>query len=179
LLAAALPARAETMYVTDRLATALRATFADDSPLIKTLEVGTPLEVIERVDKFVHVRDPQGTDGWIDARYLANAVPARLQLERAQSDLAKARKELTEAQARIKQLEATAQTPAAAEIPAPVQKTPEATSPIEPPTIEADSGFSWGWFVLVLLCSGLGFGAGVTWVRERHRKKLGGMYLRI
>jgi hypothetical protein len=173
------PAHAETVYVTERLATALRATFADDSSVVKALEAGAQLEVVERVDKFVHVRDAQGADGWIEARFLVNTPPARAQLERSQAELAKLRKELADARGRIGELEATlAQPGPSATESAPVVVPPSPASTQSTP-VSTNGGFAWGWLVLAFAMLWLGFGTGVVWVRERYRKRLGGMYLRI
>jgi uncharacterized protein YgiM (DUF1202 family) len=181
------PVYAETAYVTERLPVALLAAFAEGSPVVKVIEGGVMLEVLERADKFAHVRDGQGAEGWIEARFLTNAPPARPQLERVQAELGKARKDLTDAQAHINQLETTLAQESArsAELSRTVEQTKtrapaEAAAPTvpEPPSTDA-SDFSWGWLVLAFAMLWIGFGAGVVWLRERHRKRLGGMYLRI
>src|SRR6185436_9558262 len=100
-------AQAESMYVTDRLTVPLRAAFADGSPIVKTVDSGAPLEVLERADKYARVRDAQGAEGWIEARLLSSTPPPRPQLERAMAEGTRLQKELTDAQARIKQLEAS------------------------------------------------------------------------
>jgi len=183
MLVAALPAFAESAYVTDRFSAPLRAAVVEGGAVIKSLDSGAALEVLERADKYARVRDAQGAEGWIEVRYLSNAPPARAQLERAQLATGKLEKELSEAQLRIKQLEAAVAQESArgAELSKAVeQNKAEAVSP--PPAVPGnpdESDFPWGWLVLAFAMLGLGFGAGVVWLRERHRKKLGGMYLRI
>ncbi len=51
--------------------------------------------------------------------------------------------------------------------------TPRAASCVESPA------FTYGWLALSFAMLMLGFVAGIVWLRERNRKKLGGMYLRI
>ncbi len=188
MMALALPVYAETLYVTERLPVALRAAFAEGSPVVKIVEGGTALEVLERNDKYAHVRDAQGTEGWIEARLLVNAPPARPQLDRTQTELGKVRKDLADAQARIAQLETKltqesargsqlAQTAEQAKAEAANQA--EAAAKAQETAATDSSDFSWGWLVLAFAMLWIGFGAGVLWIRERHRKKLGGMYLRI
>jgi len=181
LVLTATPAWAETAYVSERLPIALRAAFAEGSPVVKVVEGGTPLEVLERADKFARVRDNQGAEGWIEARFLSAAPPARPVLERTQAELAKAAKDLAEANARVKQLEAAVaqQSAHSAELAKTVEQA-KVQTPAEAaaPAPEA-ADFPWGWLVLAFAMLGFGFGAGVVWVRERNRKKLGGMYLRI
>lgn len=185
--AMALPVYAETAYVTERLPVALHAAFAESSPVVKVIEGGATLEVLERADRFARVRDGQGAEGWIEVHLLTNVPPARSQLERVQTELGKARKDLTDAQARIRQLETTPAQESARG--AELSRTAEqakaqavaqaaATPASEPPSADAFD-FSWGWLVLAFAMLWIGFGAGVVWLRERHRKRLGGMYLRI
>lgn len=185
LLVMAFQVRAETMYVTDRLSVPLRAAFAEGSPVVKSIDSGSALEVLERQDKYARVRDNQGAEGWVEARYLANAPAARAQLERAQAEIGRLTKELAEAQARIKQLDASLAQESARGVE--LAKTAEQAnaqatqaSAIRSAAVTDDAtDFSWGWIVLAFAMLWIGFGAGVVWIRERHRKKLGGMYLRI
>jgi SH3 domain protein len=183
ILAAAFPAWAETMYVTDRFSVPLRAAFAEGSPVVKNVDSGAALEVLERADKYARVRDVQGIEGWIEARYLANSPSARPQLERAQAEAARLQRELAEAQAKLKQLDATLAQESArgAELSKAVEeaRAEGAAQTAAATTVDDDFDFSWGWLVLAFAMLWLGFGAGVMWVRERHRKRLGGMYLRI
>jgi len=51
--------------------------------------------------------------------------------------------------------------------------------PSFPPPCAETAGFTYGWLALSFAMLILGFVAGVVWLRERNRKKLGGMYLRI
>lgn len=72
-----------------------------------------------------------------------------------------------------------------------IPETPQAVVSVpEPPAAEAGStaplvaaadsaGISYGCVALSFAMLVLGFVAGAVWLRERNRKKLGGMYLRI
>ena len=61
-------AAAETVYVSDRLQAGLCA--ARDGNVVKPIESGAMLEVLERDERFVRVRDKQGSDGWLELRYM-------------------------------------------------------------------------------------------------------------
>jgi uncharacterized protein YgiM (DUF1202 family) len=176
MLSAAVSAHAETAYVTERLTTTLRSTQVEGSPAVKSLESGAALEVLERVERMARVRDAQGAEGWIESRFLAATPPARAQLERMQAELAKARSDLTASRARIGELEAKL----AQESPRVEPARPSANPPVamQAPSVD-DNDFPWGWLVLAFAMLWIGFGAGIVWLRERHRKKLGGMYLRV
>ena len=67
--------QAETLYITDSLLVGLHEEKSIDSPILKVIPTGTSLEVIERDDDFVHVRDPKGVSGWISNSYLITNDP--------------------------------------------------------------------------------------------------------
>ncbi len=184
-------AQAETVYVAERIRIGLRAEVVETSAVVKTVETGTPLEVIERFDKLARVRDPQGTEGWIEARFLTPDPPARLQLDKLQGDLAKSRTQAAEAQAQLKKAQSTLAEQAekikeleknAADRPAPAPVTPvaiKAPPPVTPAAANTGSGFSYLWLGISFAMLGIGFAAGVRWLRESIRKRSGGMYLRV
>ena len=184
-------AQAETLYVAERMRIGLRAEATETGAVVKTVETGTPLELIERAENFVHVRDPQGTVGWAEARYLTPDAPARLQVVKLQEDLARSRSQTAEAQAQLKK----AQTAAAEQATTiksleqevadkPALPPPATPAPIAPPPVgksSKDAGFSFSylWLGFSFAMLGIGFAAGVKWLRESIRKRSGGMYLRI
>jgi len=188
-------ARAETLYVAERMRIGLRADATEAGAVVKSVETGTPLEMIERTENFVQVRDPQGAVGWVEARYLTPELPTRVQLVKLQEDLAKSKLQAAETQAQLKKAQA-----AAAEQEATIKKleqeaedkpaTPPPVTPVPvPPPVVAppvgktskDTGFmfSYLWLGISFAMLGIGFAAGVKWLRESIRKRSGGMYLRI
>lgn len=183
-------AQAETVYVAERLRIGLRADMEETSPVVKSVETGAPLEVVERLEKLVRVRDPQGTEGWIESRYLTPDPPARSQLAKLQEDLARSRAQATEAQAqlkkaqsalveqadKIKELEKTA-----SDRPLPVPPAPVVVKapPVIPTAAHDGFHFSYPWLGFSFAMLGVGFAAGVRWLRESIRKRSGGMYLRV
>lgn len=181
-------ARAETAYVTERLSIPVYAA-AVEGAAVRTLEAGATLEVLERQERFARVRDTQGQEGWIDARYLTAAAPAKARVGKLQDDFSRLRIQLTEAQTRLKAAEdalgkqsgrteelnrqlaaaqATASKPAPAAEPAAAPK-PAAT----------DGGYPWGWLGFAFAMLVLGFAVGLLWLRESIRRRSGGMYLRV
>ncbi len=185
-------AQAETVYIAERIRIGLRAEIPETSAVVKTVETGTPLEIIERFDKLVRVRDPQGTEGWIETRYLSTEPPARLQHARLLDELATSRSRVNEAQAQLKKAQATiaeqaekikgleknlADKPA----PAPPPAAPVATKspPAKPTTADTGFRFSYLWLGISFAMLGIGFAAGIRWLRESIRKRSGGMYLRV
>lgn len=189
-------ARAETLYVAERMLVALRAEASDTAPTVKTVETGAALEVLERQDQFVHVRDKQGSDGWVDARYLTPDPPARLQLAALQQELTKSRAQVTDAQAQLKKAQATVAEQSAritgfekdaaekTAAPPPVAPAPApAPAVTAKPDVKTVAGryfeFSFVWLAISFAMLGIGFAAGVLWLRESIRRRSGGMYLRV
>jgi Bacterial SH3 domain len=192
MLGALSTARADTVYVAERIRLGMHAEAADASPVVKTVESGAALEELERLDNYVHVRDPQGVEGWIEARYLTPEAPARLQLTKLQGDLAKTRAQATDAQAQLKKAQAAMAEQAQkiktlekeiADKPAPPASAIPAPPPAAPPVgkIPKEGGFifSFLWLGISFAMLGAGFAAGVFWLRESIRKRSGGMYLRV
>lgn len=187
-------AQAETVYVAERIRIGMRAEVVETSAVVKTIETGVPLEVVERFDRFVHVRDPQGIDGWLEARFLTPDPPARLQLANLQEELTKNRGSTAEVLAQLKKAQATVSEQAlkikaleqelADKSSVPPAVTPAPAPPASAPPvgkISKDAGFGFGylWLVISFAMLGIGFAAGVKWLRESIRKRSGGMYLRI
>ncbi len=196
MLAVSSVARAETLYVAERMLVALRAEASDTGPTVKTVETGAPLDVLERQDRFVHVRDKQGTDGWIEARYLTTDPPARMQLAMLQQELARSRAQATDAQAQLKkaqaavaeqsaritELEKNAAEKAAAPPPVAPAPTPAPVVAAKPEirtAVEPVFQFSFVWLAVSFAMLGIGFAGGIFWLRESIRRRSGGMYLRV
>ena len=187
-------AQAETVYVAERIRIGMRAEVVETSAVVKTIETGVPLEVVERSDRFVRVRDPLGTEGWLEARFLTPDPPARLQLANLQEELTKNRGSTAEALAQLKKAQATVAEQAlkikalekeiADKSSVPPPAAPAPAPPVAAPPvgkISKDAGFGLGylWLVISFAMLGIGFAAGVKWLRESIRKRSGGMYLRI
>jgi SH3 domain protein len=77
----AVPAAAETLYVTDRILLGVHQEASETSPLIQTIPSGTPVTVVMRNDDFVEVRLADGTEGWVSAAYLKKEKPATVELD--------------------------------------------------------------------------------------------------
>lgn len=158
-LMAPLVAAAETLYVIDRLQVGLRA--ARDGAVVKPVETGAVLEVLERDERFARVRDKQGAEGWLELRYLSAEPPARVQLAKLQDEINKTRSQLAEAQTQLKNSSARG-------LPA---------SAVMEPDAEYELDYLWLGIAFAMLIAG--FIAGIVWHRESIRRRMGGMYLRI
>lgn len=92
LLVAAMPAAAQTVWVSDEFEVLLRTGPTTEHAIRLTMRSGTQLEVLEQDDGsgYSRVRTQGGTEGWVLTRYLMSEAPARQQLERLTSQLSNA-----------------------------------------------------------------------------------------
>lgn len=111
LLAVSLAGAQETRYVTDSLKLESRSGPAVGNRIVRMLESGTPVRVLERRDGWSRIATAQG-EAWILSRFLMDSPSARSQLdealasqERAVADAAAAREELGRASAGATALE--------------------------------------------------------------------------
>ncbi|MEW8508709.1 MAG: TIGR04211 family SH3 domain-containing protein [Candidatus Thiodiazotropha sp.] len=71
---------ADTRYVTDELQLSLYELLNSKGKLLKRLNSGDQLELLEQEGLFAKVRTPDGTEGWTKAGFLIEEKPARAQL---------------------------------------------------------------------------------------------------
>lgn len=101
-------ARAETVYVADRLELGLHESPQVTSPILVLLPTGSALEVLERAGDMTRVRTDDGVSGWIDERFVTAREPERARVEVLETELAGAQAALADAQAKLVAAEAAA-----------------------------------------------------------------------
>jgi SH3 domain protein len=107
LLAFELGAQSQTRYVTDRTIVELRRGPSTEYLILRNLEAGERVEVLEENDagySRVRVAD-QGTEGWILTRFLTAEPIARERLAVAERNLSTARERVTGLEAETAELE--------------------------------------------------------------------------
>lgn len=81
---------AETQYVSDKLRITLRTGEGTQFQIIRALESGAKLDVIEQTETgYTHVRTEDGTEGWVRSQYLIPEPIAQHKLNRAEVQLEK------------------------------------------------------------------------------------------
>ncbi len=191
---------AETVYVTDQVAVALRADVTPGAAVVKTVATGAVLELLERSGSFAKVRDSDGIEGWIETTALAVQPPAAVQLKALRAELERTRAQLVNAQMQldkarsapktspeVEQLaaELAAARAQLADAQAELKKQAESRAAVasarpEPaPEPATAAGFSFLWLGIAFAMLAIGFVGGIVWVRESIRRRMGGMYLRI
>jgi len=108
LVCVASTALAETRYVSDRLEITLRTGTSTQYSIIRMLPSGMRLEVLERdADSgYTRVRTPDGTEGWVLARYLMEQPAARDQVAVATERASNASLRVTDLEAQVEALSA-------------------------------------------------------------------------
>jgi SH3 domain protein len=97
LLAANIASSAEdnTRYIRDWISVPLHASVEPDSKIVHNGVVSGSLVTVLATDptnSYARIRNASGTEGWIATRYLTTEPTARLQLEKANAELAELRK---------------------------------------------------------------------------------------
>jgi SH3 domain protein len=106
LCGACISSYAATVYVSDQLEVGLYTDKTVTSPIIKTVPVGTPLELIKTEETLSFVRTLDGVGGWIDNSYLSQTGTGVTQLRDAQARIKILEESLAKAQQTISAVEA-------------------------------------------------------------------------
>jgi uncharacterized protein YgiM (DUF1202 family) len=169
-----LPGLAETFYVTDKIHIAMRIAPGKEAALLKMVPSGTALEVLMKEGNQIRVRDPEKSEGWVDATYLIAEPPARGQVEKMQVQLQQVQAALTQETAKTKEL-TDKLTQLTGNMPSESTQTPTAARNVPP----AENYLNVGWLIFSFAMLIVGFFAGIQWIRQVYRRRMGGMYLRI
>ena len=101
LLLAATATAQPTRYVTDSLKLDARSGPGLDNRIVRMVESGTPIEVLDEREGWSQVRLPGGEEAWILSRFLMDDPAARDRLSRSEAALADARRQAEEAAAQM------------------------------------------------------------------------------
>lgn len=87
---------AQTQFVSDVINLSIRERPANDAGVIGQVSSGEQVEVLESLgpESFTRIRDANGREGWVTARYLTDEPAARVQLEAAKAALAQSNQAL-------------------------------------------------------------------------------------
>jgi len=98
-------AQAKTQYVSDHLVITVRTGQGAQFQIIKTLESGEHVEVLEVTDTgYTKVETSDGTEGWVRSQYLADEPVASEKLQRAEAKLLKTKESLNKIKERFSAL---------------------------------------------------------------------------
>lgn len=173
------PLLAETVYIKERQVASVRSAPAADGQIVGRAATGTGLELLEQNDTHSRVRIADGTEGWVANSFIGREKPAALKIlaaetrmKQAQADAAKLARQVKELEYQLKtQKDSLVKAAEAAE-----QKPEDAPEPVVSP-MNFNLDLLWLGISFAMLIAG--FAAGVLWLRERTRRKLGGMHIRV
>lgn len=187
---------AESVYVIDQLSVGIFSGPNDEPPELKRATSGDLLEVLERAEGAVKVRDASGVEGWVKVNQVTAAKPARLMLsavraeaERLQLELNASKAQLLSLNGRLKLAEdnlsseknrASALTSEMTETKVREEAATEKAMQTMNKTPIISNDIAYGMWILISFALFVGgFVVGYSYVRERYRRKLGGMNLRM
>lgn len=93
-----------TVYVTDNLAITLRSGKTNEHRIIRSLDSGTKLRMLESDKTHARVKTDDGAEGWVLKRYLVDEPVARLLLPPTQEKLSKLEAEYAELKQQLKDI---------------------------------------------------------------------------
>jgi SH3 domain protein len=100
-------ASARTVYVTESFEITQRRGPTNEHRIVRMLQSGTSLEVLEENEGWLRVRSPGGVEGWVLKRFTMQEMPKSLQLERLQKEFDQLESASKGALDRIAELEKT------------------------------------------------------------------------
>lgn len=171
----ALPAQAETGYVTDHLRIGVRPVPDNNAPPTGVVVSGMKLEILKRSDDYVLVRNAEGIEGWLKDMHITRNVPVRLQLEQLAVEHQQTKKDAEEKTVQLANLQEAHQL-LGEEAEGLREANKSLQADLDAMRGPKDSGWLWvALIVLVLLMGAGGFYAGVVWHRRYVMQKLGGL----
>jgi SH3 domain protein len=98
-LASALPAAADTRYVSDRLIITVREGKGPGAAPLATIPTDEPVQVLEEGDQFLKIRTPEGLVGFVQAQYITKETPKPIIIDRLEKEVDRLKKRIEELKA--------------------------------------------------------------------------------
>jgi hypothetical protein len=177
LAATAAAGAGEPLYVVEQVIVSVNSAADGSGERVASLKSGERVELIERAGESVHVRLPDGKEGWLRAIYLSGDAPLKPRLTQAEAEVARLQAQVARLEGQLAAASAARQRqaagmPAAAPAPedAPVPGGMFATRGADTPAR------AWPW-ALGAGIAGLGLGFVLGWrILDRNiRRKYGGL----
>ena len=109
LLSAVFAGTVQGARITDKLLAGLYAEPDSTTQPLRVLPSDTPLERLEKRGDFTRVRLGDGTEGWVESRFITDEKPARIMLLELQAKNSQLQQQLRDAERQLKALDTTAQ----------------------------------------------------------------------
>ena len=160
----------DSLYVVEQVTVSLNSAADGTGERVASLKSGDRVELLERQGEAVHVRLPDGKEGWLRAIYVSGDEPLRPRLQQSEAEVARLKADVSRLEA---QLAASASISHAESAPAPAEENPPAAGALFSPSAEAQPRRLWVWVSTSAL--GLGFALGWRTLDRSIRRKYGGL----
>ena len=170
--------QAETVYINDVLRVVVRPEPSNSVTPTGVVITGMKLEVLERSEGFIRIRNEQGLEGWIKEMYVSEQPPAQLELAELQRKYQQLVEEGGQANEKIKasdEQRASLQS----QVEALKADNVELQDELQEYRRKTDKDSTIGIYIIiglsmvVLFLAGLVIG--INWHRQQVTKKLGGL----
>jgi hypothetical protein len=174
LLGAHAACAADALYVVEQVVVSVNSSADGSGERVASLKSGDRVELIERAGESVHVRLPDGKDGWLRAIYLSGDEPTRPRLQQSEAEVARLKAEVSRLEAEL--AGAASVRGAAAAAPAPEESPVPSPGALFNAAPEAGARRVWPWTALTALVGlAVGFALGWRTLDRTIRKKYGGL----
>jgi hypothetical protein len=165
---------ADSLYVVEQVVVSLNSAADGNGERVASLKSGDRVELLERQGEAVHVRLPDGKEGWLRAIYVSGDEPLRPRLQQSEAEVARLKADVSRLEA---QLAASASMSHAESAPAaPAEESPPAAQALFSPAAEPQPHRLWAWVSLTALAAlALGFALGWRTLDRSIRRKYGGL----
>lgn len=167
---------ADVLYVVEQVVVSVNSAADGNGERVASLKSGERVELLERAGEAVHVRLPDGKDGWLRAIYVSGDEPLRPRLQQSEAEVTRLKAQVSRLEAQVSAA-ASLRSSAAANAPA----VPEDTAAAAPGALfsaptPGTSRRVWPWAALWTLAGLLvGFGFGWRMLDRTIRRKYGGI----
>jgi len=96
LLSIAASTYAETRYISDYLIVTVRSGAGNEYKVLETIPTGTPVTIIQDGKRYVKVRTPKGTEGYISRHYVSKALPKTVEIKQLREEIVTLQQQLSE-----------------------------------------------------------------------------------
>ncbi len=164
---------ADSLYVVEQVVVSLNSQADGNGERVAALKSGDRVELIERAGEAVHVRLPDGKEGWLRAIYVSGDEPLRPRLQQSEAEVARLKAEVSRLEAQVAASAALGRPEVAA--PAPEEPAAPAAT-LFGTQAESAPRRVWVWASLTAIAAlAAGFALGWRTLDRSIRRKYGGL----
>jgi hypothetical protein len=163
---------ADSLYVVEQVVVSLNSNADGSGERVASLKSGDRVELLERAGEAVHVRLPDGKEGWLRAIYVSGDEPMRPRLQQSEAEVARLKADVSRLEAQLSASASMSHT----EAPAAVPEEAAAPGALFNAGADPQPRRLWLWVGLSALAAlAVGFALGWRTLDRTIRKKYGGL----